>query len=82
MIRREPAIAPGRQLGPDQHSNFIGNIQINRMGDLEVTAQQVDAERFSFCHHVAHELFGSRSMYRLWIKILIEGRDHKKRLPI
>src|ERR1700682_712451 len=76
------SIIPRRYFIPYEHADFVGGLEIGRVRDFDVATQQVQAQTFSFDHHVAHVLLGWRRVDRFWVEILIERRPHVKRLAI
>ena len=82
MVRRKPGIAPRRQFGPDQHSDFICHIEIHGVGDLQVAAQHVDSKVFRLDHHVANEFHGGRRVDGFRVEVLVQCGAHEKRFAV
>ena len=58
---------------PDENPRFIRGLEVTGVGDLDVAAQQVEAELFRFAHLVPESGEGRRRVNRVREKILVQS---------
>ena len=67
---------------PDDETEPVGEIEIERVRNLDVAAQRVEAHRFGVGEALLQKLGARRPAFLLGMPVLIEGAEHDEGLAV